>query len=206
MNNLDIKYKDAIWIAKSLFDRGKVTGSSANMSFVHEGNIYITGSGSCFGTLTESDFSIVNMNGEHISGKRPSKELPIHKSLYEKTSSIQAVIHTHSFYSTLWSCLKHKDERDVIPSYTPYLKMKLGTVGLVPYAKPGSQLLFNLFAERINESDGYILQNHGPVIGDKDLMSAFYCLEELEESARIAWELRSDNVDTIGNIIENNKF
>ena len=197
MDNLDIKYKEAIWIAKNLFERGKVTGSSANMSFLHEDNIYITGSGTCFGTLTEKSFSIVNINGEHIGGIQPSKELPIHKNLYGKNSSIQAVVHTHSFYSTLWSCLKHKNEKDIIPAYTPYLKMKLGTIGLIPYAKPGSQLLFNLFDERINESDGYILRNHGPVIGDKDLMSSFYCLEELEESARIAWEFRNENINTL---------
>lgn len=197
MVDLDKKYEDAIWIAKSLFERGKVTGSSANMSFLHEENIYITGSGTSFGNLTEKDFSIVNMNGEHISCIKPSKELPLHKIYYEKRTSIKAVIHTHSFYSTLWSCLKHENVKDVIPTYTPYLKMKLGTVGLIPYAMPGSLSLFNLFAERINDSDGYILQNHGPVVGDKDLMSAFYCLEELEESARIAWELRKENVDTI---------
>ena len=197
MNNLDTKYKNAIWIAKTLFERGKATGSSANMSFIHEGNIYITGSGTCFGTLIQEDFSVVTMDGEHIHGIKPSKELPLHKMLYDKSSSIQAVIHTHCFYSTIWSCLKHENVKDIIPSYTPYLKMKLGTVGLIPYAKPGSQLLFNLFEERVNDSDGYILQNHGPVIGDKDLMAAFYCLEELEESARIAWELRNEDVDVI---------
>jgi L-ribulose-5-phosphate 4-epimerase len=197
MVNLDRKYKDAIWIAKSLFERGKVTGSSANMSFLHEGNIYITGSGTSFGSLTKKDFSVVNTNGEHIGGILPSKELPIHKIYYEKSTKIQAVIHTHSFYSTLWSCLMHENVKDIMPTYTPYLKMKLGTVGLIPYAKPGTQLLFDGFAERINDSDGYILQNHGPIVGDKDLLSAFYCVEELEESARIAWELREVNVELL---------
>lgn len=197
MANLETKIREAIWIAKSLFERGKVTGSSANMSFLHEGNIFITGSGTCFGTLSEKDFSIVDMNGEHLGGVMPSKELPLHKIYYEKSNAIQAVIHTHSFYSTLWSCLTHENVKDIIPEYTPYLKMKLGTVGLIPYAKPGSQALFDLFAKGVNDSDGYILKNHGPLVGDKDLMSAFYCLEELEESARIAWNLRKENVDRI---------
>lgn len=197
MANLEDKMNDAIWIADSLFKRGKVTGSSANMSFLHDGNIYITASGSCFGNLSKKDFSAVSFTGELIEGRKPSKELPLHKIYYEKSSSIQAVIHTHSFYSTLWSCLTHEKLNDIVPEYTPYLKMKLGTVGLIPYAKPGSQLLFDLFAERVNDSDGYILQNHGPLVGDKDLVSAFYCLEELEESARIAWELRKEN----GNLI-----
>lgn len=197
MTSLENKFKDAIWIAKTLYDRNKATGSSANLSFIHEGNIYITGTGTCFGTLTKADFSIVSIEGEHIGGIKPSKEFPLHQTYFSKSSVIQAVIHTHSYYSTLWSCLKHKNEADIIPNYTPYLKMKLGTVGLVPYAKPGTQELFDYFTERINDSDGYILQNHGPVVGDKDLMSAFYVLEELEESARIAWALRNVEANLI---------
>jgi len=197
MTSLENKLKEAIWIAKTLYDRNKATGSSANLSFLHDGKMYITGTGTCFGTLTEDDFSVLSRDGEHIGGIKPSKEFPLHKTYYDKSTTIQAVIHTHSFYSTLWSCLKHSNEKDIIPSYTPYLKMKLGTVGLVPYGKPGSKELFDFFEERINDSDGYILQNHGPVVGDKDLMSAFYVLEELEESARIAWELRNEDANLI---------
>ncbi|HAM80903.1 class II aldolase/adducin family protein [Ornithinibacillus bavariensis] len=192
MSNFEQKLNDAIWVGKVLFDRNKATGSSANLSFMHEDKIYITASGTCFGNLTESSFSVVDLNGNHISGIKPSKELPLHMALYEKDSRIKSVLHTHSFYSTLWSCMEHDNVTDVIPNYTPYLRMKLGTVGLVPYAKPGSEELFSLFKERVNDSDGYLLQNHGPIVGDQDLISAFYVLEELEESARIAWELRNE--------------
>lgn len=192
MADLQSKYEEAIWIGKVLFDRGKATGSSANMSFLHDHKMYITGSGTCFGNLTESDFAILTMGGEHVAGVKPSKELPLHRTLYEKDSATKAVIHTHSIYSTLWSCLKHENEKDIMPSYTPYLKMMIGTIGLIPYGKPGSETLFRHFRDRVHDSDGYILQNHGPVVGGKDLITAFYCLEELEESARIAWELRNE--------------
>lgn len=192
------KIETAIWVGKSLFDRGKTAGSSANMSFRHNDTIYISGSGTCFGTLSESSFSVVDLDGNHVSGIKPSKELPLHLMLYRKDDSIGAVLHTHSIYSVLWSCLEHKNISDCIPSYTPYLKMKLGTVGLVPYAKPGSKELFDLFEKNIDQSDGYLLQNHGAVVGDKDMMSAFFCLEELEESARVAWEFRNmDGIKTV---------
>ncbi|MFT4107688.1 MAG: class II aldolase/adducin family protein [Lacrimispora sp.] len=187
--NLDTKIAEAIWIGKSLFDRGKTSGSSANLSFRHDNYIYITGSNTCFGNLDSTSFGIVDMEGNYVSGIAPSKELPLHFMLYKRSDKVQAVIHTHSFYSILWSCLEHECEEDCIPAYTPYLKMKLGTVGLIPYAKPGSEELFDSFAARMDKSNGYLLRNHGPVVADKDLMSAFYCLEELEESARVAWEL-----------------
>ena len=187
---LQEKLATAVWIGKSLFNRGKTSGSSANMSFKHENKIYITVSGSCFGSLTQDSFAVVTLQGETTDGKKPSKEFPLHKILYEKDDMIGAVIHTHSFYSALWACLDHQNKNNVIPGYTPYLEMLVGTIGLIPYAKPGSEELFRLFEERVKLSDGYLLQNHGPIIGAKNLISAFYGLEELEESAKIAWFLK----------------
>lgn len=159
--------KTAVWIAHSLFERGKASGSSANMSFKEKDRIYITGSGTCFGILKEEDFSVLSLDGEWISGPKPSKEFPLHQMMYEKSEEIQAVIHTHSFYATLWSCAVHENRTDCIPQYTPYLKMKLGTVGLVPYGKPGSEELFSAFRQCVSGSDGFLLENHGPIVGAK---------------------------------------
>ena len=83
MQELNQKIQDAIWIAGQLFSRGKATGSSANLSFLHKGEIYITGSGTCFGCLTPDSFSRVKQDGM-IEGIKPSKELPLHKIYYEK--------------------------------------------------------------------------------------------------------------------------
>ena len=38
----------ACWVAHALFDRGKVTGSTSNLSFRLEDRIYISRSGGCF--------------------------------------------------------------------------------------------------------------------------------------------------------------
>jgi 3-dehydro-4-phosphotetronate decarboxylase len=201
MDSLENKLEQAIWIGKSLFNRNKVSGSSANMSFLHDNKIYITGSGTCFGNLNKEDFSVLSREGEFISGKKPSKELPLHKILYDNKENVTAVIHTHSFYSTMWSSTNHENEDDCIPQYTPYLSMKIGKIGLINYAPPGTKELFNLFEERVNKSDGYILKNHGPVVGHKNLMEAFYALEELEESAKIAWHFKINEEAVKGNLI-----
>jgi len=195
---LNKKFEQAIWVGKSLFGRNKVTGSSANMSFLHDDFIYITRSGACFGNLKDEDFVKVNMSGEVVSSGNPSKELPMH-IIYYKYKSVGAVIHTHSTYSTLWSMLSHSDNKDIIPSYTPYLKMKVGKVGLVEYHPPGSKELFEAFERCVNDSDGFILKNHGPIVGGKNIMDAFYILEELEESARLAWELLNAGYDKLVN-------
>lgn len=187
---LEEKYEDAIWVAHSLFNRGKASGSIANLSFVHDDKIYITGTGTSFGRLKKSDFSIVDFEGNLYNELKPSKELPLHLAVYQEKQDAKAIVHVHSIYSVLWSCVPGLNEVDCLPNHTPYLKMKLGTVGIIPYEKPGSPELLAAFQERVHLSDGWLLAHHGPVVPGKSMMEAFFAFEELEESAHIAWEIR----------------
>ena len=36
------KMEEAVWVARSLFERNRTTGSSANLSFLHNQSMYIT--------------------------------------------------------------------------------------------------------------------------------------------------------------------
>ena len=44
---LKSKYEEAIWIAKALFQHRIITGTTGNISFLHNKKMYITKSGSC---------------------------------------------------------------------------------------------------------------------------------------------------------------
>ncbi len=154
---LEQKKELACWIARELFTRKMGPGTTGNLSFLHDGKMYITAGGTCFGRLSPDDLSEVDPRTGEYSGKKPSKETALHLTVYRHRPDLTAVIHVHSTYAVLLSCIPHADETDCIPAYTPYLRMKLGSVGLVPYAKPGSEELFTLFAEHIDKSDGWIL-------------------------------------------------
>jgi ribulose-5-phosphate 4-epimerase/fuculose-1-phosphate aldolase len=181
---------EAKQIASSLFKRGKTSGAGGNLSFLYDGDVYISASGTCFGTLEEKEFSCVSMDGKLLSGQKPSKELPLHLALYRKHVNAKAVLHTHSPYSTLWSCLEHDFPDDVVPNYTPYLRMRVGRVALVPYSPPGSSELFSLFEKHIvDDVKCYLLAHHGSIIAAESLLSASFDLEELEDSTRIASSL-----------------
>ncbi len=181
------KIQTAIRAAELLFSRGRVSGSTGNLSFLHGKRMYITASGSCFGALKETDFAVLDLEKNVWEGERkPSKEWPMHRLYYEKSGAVQAVIHTHSPFTTLWSCRRETDEKCVIPDYTPYLEMKVGSVAAVPYAKPGSEELFEAFRAALPQGDAFLLQNHGGIVGGKSIMDAFYGIEEMEESCRIA--------------------
>ncbi len=208
---LEGKLELACRIAKSYFDRGMGSGTTGNLSFMHDGKIYITASGTCFGFLTPEDFAVVpypskeNDGAENAGknsagaadagiGRKPSKELPLHEMVYDKLlakgQTEGAVIHTHSTYAVLWSCVPGLDVHDCVPENTPYLKMQLGACGIISYEKPGSKELFDAFRRESGVLNGWILSHHGPIVGGKDLMQAFGRSEELEESCKVAWMLR----------------
>lgn len=188
LNNM---MNDAIWVGQSLFSRGKVSGSAANLSFRYEDKVYVTRSGSCFGRLGEDDFAVLSMDGTVLNGIKPSKEWPLHVALFQKDQSAEAVIHTHSTYATYWSCQKWDGVSDLIPTPTPYLKMKVGEVGFVPYAPPGTEELFEAFRSSLKETNCYLLENHGPILADKTMLEAFYAIEELEEASNNAYLLKT---------------
>ena len=184
------KLEDAVWIGRSLFERSKTCWFIGQYELFPQWNDVHQPERKLLWHLKADEFAVMDMNGASLSGSKPSKEWPLHLKVYQKKPGTGAVIHTHGTYGVLWSFVPAEDETDVIPDHTPYLKMKLGKVGLVPYEKPGSQALFDAFEQRVMDSDGYLLKQHGAVVPGKSLMDAFFCLEELEESARIAWMLR----------------
>lgn len=195
MNNI----KKTIWVAKELFERNKVSGSSGNISFKDDQYIYVSNSGSCFGLLDENSFAKFDLNGTLLSGK-PSKEFPMHLKLYEN-KEINCVIHTHSHYSTLVSCIDDiENNTDKLFAYTPYLKMQTGgKIKVVDYAKPGSEELFNSFYKQADEdTKAYLLKNHGVFVCSDDILKTFYLLEEFEESSRIFIDINNNQYKTIG--------
>ena len=197
MEKLNEKKELACWIASQLFARRMGPGTTGNLSFLHEGVLYISASGSCFGNLKPEDFSAYSLSDGTCTGKKPSKELPLHLSVYQNRPQTQAVIHVHSTYAVLYSCIAEDTDEADVPEYTPYLKMKVGKIGMIPYAKPGSAELFEQFESCMHRGNAWLLKNHGPVVGGKDLMDAFSGLEELEEACRIAWEMKDMNIPQI---------
>lgn len=183
--------KQVLWVAHQCFDRGLVTGSTGNISFRDGDYIYISKSGSSFGLLDENDFVKISLNGKIFGGK-PSKEYPLHLALYKENPVVNAVIHTHSFYSTWVSCMTSETEIvNGLLSYTPYLQLKTnGNIGIVAYYEPGSKELFDAFSEAVDsQTSTYVLKNHGVVIGSKDIIDAFYIVEEFETSAKLLFSI-----------------
>ena len=182
--------EEMVQLGASFFQRGYATGSAGNLSLLLEdGNLLATPTGSCLGELQADRLSKVTMQGEWISGDKPSKEVAFHRALYLNNPACKAVVHLHSHYLTALSCLNDLDSENCIRPFTPYVVMRVGDVPVVPYYKPGDDRLAADLAQLAPRYNAFLLANHGPVVVGKSLREAANNTEELEETARLMFTL-----------------
>ena len=178
-------------LSKSLFDRGFSVGSAGNISAAVEDGILMTPTNSCLGFLDPARISKLDRAGNHVSGDKPSKEVFLHRAFYETRPQAGAVVHLHSTFATALSCLADTDPDDCIPPLTPYVVMRVGTVKLLPYVRPGDERMGEMIRALGGRHAAVLLANHGPVVSGRDIASAVHAAEELEETAKLLVLLRN---------------
>ncbi|MEL6518459.1 MAG: aldolase [Pseudomonadota bacterium] len=177
-------------MAKSLYDRGLTHGSTGNISArLDDGHLLVTPTGSSFGFLDPADISLLDAQGQHLSGKKPTKELPLHSAFYGvRQAPTGAVVHLHSHHTVALSLMDGLDPDNVLPPLTPYGLMQLGHVRLLPYFQPGDPAMGDAVAALDPNTSAVILSNHGPVVAGATLDKTVFAMEELEATARLALE------------------
>ena len=181
-------------LGKSMFDRGLTVGSSGNISVRVEDGWLMTPTNSCLGRLDPAKLSKVDAKGNLLSGEKQTKESFLHLSMYGERPTAGAIVHLHSTHSVAVSCLADVDPKQPIPPITAYYVMKIGNLVLLPYYAPGDMTLANAVKEVAGKHHAILLANHGPIVAGKDLESAVYATEELEETARLYLLLRGNRL------------
>ena len=191
----DAALREAIvkW-GRSLFERGYTAGASGNISVRVEDGFVATPTNSCLGFLDPGRLSKLDRDGAHLTGDKPTKELPLHFAFYQNRPAAQAVVHLHSTYATALSCLADTDPEDAVPPITPYVVMRVGCVPVVPYTRPGSAEVAPLIRAKATQHAAVLLANHGPVVAGTSLEAAVFAIEELEEAAKLVVLTRGLNV------------
>ncbi|AXI47643.1 aldolase [Sulfitobacter sp. SK012] len=173
--------------AKSLFDRGLTPGSSGNISArLSDGSLLVTPTGSSMGFLDPAQISHLSEDMTHISGDKPTKEIPLHSAFYDTRKTTGAVVHLHSSHAVALSMLPEIDPQNALPPLTPYGIMRLGKVQLLPFFLPGDVAMGEAVRGLAGKRSAVLLANHGPVVAGRDLEAAVYAMEELEETAKLA--------------------
>ena len=178
-------------VGATLYARGLIGGVSGNLSVrLPDGGYLATPTGSCLGTLTPGDISLLDADGRHCSGPAPTTEMPVHLAVYAARPACTAVAHAHSPYAVAWACLSGLDPANAVPAYTPYGLMRYGRVGLAAYAPPGSEALVAAVARVAPQCAALLLAHHGSMAAGTDVEDAAHSLEELESACHVALTLR----------------
>lgn len=179
--------RDAICrVGKSLFDHGLTAGSTGNISVrLADGTTLMTPTNASLGDLDPARLSLLDAEGNHLSGDKPTKEAFLHRCMYCERESAGAVVHLHSTHSVAVSIFADIDPADVLPPLTAYYVMRVGKLPLVPYFPPGDAALARAVEAKAGKNHAVLLANHGPVVAGATLAEAQYAIEELEETAKL---------------------
>jgi ribulose-5-phosphate 4-epimerase/fuculose-1-phosphate aldolase len=182
---------------KSLYDRGYAHGSSGNLSVRAGDGFLITPTGSSLGRLDPARISRLDPEGKLMSGDPPSKEAFLHLEMYRERPSAHAIVHLHCTCAVAVSCLVHDDPRNVFAPLTAYHVMRVGTVPLIPYYRPGDTALAQAVRALASRHRAVLLANHGPVVAGASLDAAVDSAEELEQTARLTLLLAGREVSVL---------
>lgn len=171
--------------ARSIFTRSLTHGSTGNISVRVDDRIFVTPTGSSLGTVLPDELSVIDLEGKHVDGAKPSKESFLHAAVLRARPSATAVVHTHSTYSAAVSCLADVNPDDALPPLTAYFAMRIGRLPLLPYHAPGDDRLGPLAEITARDNVAMLLSNHGPVVAGTSMFGAMDALEELEETAKL---------------------
>ncbi|MDE0245139.1 MAG: aldolase [Gammaproteobacteria bacterium] len=197
--NAENRLRDEIArLGRSLFERGLTSGSTGNLSArLDDGGYLVTPTDTSLGFLDPARLSRLDSEGNWIDGDKPTKEGFLHIAMYRANADRRAVAHLHSTYSVCLSCLRGLDTEDMLPPITPYVLMKVGRVAKVPFFPPGDEALGPVIEDKARTHSGIIIANHGPVVASRSLRAAVFGIEEVEESAKLAFLLRNEDVEFI---------
>ena len=168
---------------RMMYAKGLVCACEGNISVrTGDNEIWATPSGVRKGMLTPEMLVKTDMNGNTARG-RPSSELKMHLRVYQELSHIKAVVHAHPTYACVYAIRG-------VPLDKTYLTesvITLGAVPVAPYATPSTDEVPESVAQFLHTHKAVLLANHGALTWGESLSEAYFMMESLESTAKIAY-------------------
>lgn len=160
----------------------RCTSGNVSARDPQSGLVCVTPSGIPYERLDPGGISVVDVNGNIVDGQfKPSSETPMHTAIYRARQDIHGIVHTHSVYATTLCVIN----RELPPITVPLAA--IAPVPVVPWEMPGSADLAHAVVRALGSNRrALLLQNHGPIVGDKTLPEALNLAVYLEEGAQVA--------------------
>lgn len=166
--------------------------SEGNVSARHPGSgfIVITPSAIPYAKMKVEDLCVIALDRSLIEGNwKPTSEIALHTLIYTRRPDVQAVVHTHAPYCSLFAV-----SGEPLPMVLTESAMLLGgDVPVAPYFTPGSEELARATAETLADQPAALMANHGAISVGPDLAAAYAATIAAEDTARTVCQLRAMN-------------
>ena len=159
-------------------------GATGNLSCRSGEAFIITPSGVNSECLKAESMATVRFDGAVNSQKevhKPSSEWLFHRDIYASRKDVNAIVHTHSIFSSTLSVLGKS-----IPPFHYMIAVAGGdSIRCSGYALFGTQELSNKIIKAINNRKACLISNHGMIALGRDLNEATEVAIEVEHLAQL---------------------
>lgn len=182
MINITEKYetqiKEMVDACHRLGELGYVTSSGGNISYrVDNELILITPTKTPKRTMRFEDICAIDINGNIVyaaKGKKPTGETPLHTYIMRRRPDVSVVVHAHPPILTGFAIA---GDSILSEPFLPEPVIEIGPLLLIPYAEPLSEELANMLDKYIEDSNAFLMENHGVLICGH---SVFETVEQLQ--------------------------
>lgn len=186
MTDSDIKL-EICEVGRRIYQNGFAAANDGNISVKAEDGFWTTPTGVSKGFMTTDMLVKVDKDGKILEGNlRPSSELKLHLRVYNERPDVGAVVHAHPPFVTAHAACGIALNKQILPEATIFI----GGAPLVPYGTPSTDELPDNLSRFLEQTDAYLLENHGAVTVGAGLMNAYFKMESLEYYAKISFLTR----------------
>jgi L-ribulose-5-phosphate 4-epimerase len=169
-------------------------GSQGNISALDpsSGLIAITPTAILYDQMEVEDVAVIDPYGKLVEGRwKPTSEVPMHTIFYRERVGVNAVVHSHAPYASVFAITSQP-----IPIVLIESALSLGSpVPVAPYCRPGTEELARIVLETIGDGCGVILAQHGLLTTGVTLAQAYESTLAAESTARLVIMARSMHLE-----------
>jgi L-fuculose-phosphate aldolase len=167
-----------------LRDRGFVVATEGNVSVrLDSGRVLVSPRSRSKGELLPHGIVIVELESREFAREsEASTEIGMHLLIYRMRPEVNAVVHAHPPTACGFAAAHAPLDKALLAE----MVVSLGAVPVAPYGTPGTPELSEALEPFVPHHDAILLANHGAVTCGRDLLTAFYRMELVEQYARVA--------------------
>ena len=167
-----------------LRDRGFVVATEGNVSVrLDSGRILVSPRSRSKGALLPHTIVVADIESrEFARDSEATTEIGMHLLIYRMRPDVNAVVHAHPPTACGFAAAHAPLDKALLAE----MVVSLGAVPVAPYGTPGTPELAEALEPFVPHHDAILLANHGAVTCGRDLLTAFYKMELVEQYARVA--------------------